>query len=305
MADRDNGPGDAKDAGSTGTGSLAAAADRLRDAARWLVISFGAVAAVVFAGIAVSRFGDLDPETSIKLFLLAAAAALAALVGALSALLIAVSLAGASSISLQQLLAGTKGATATAATAVAADPLLSPWDNDLKKFDEDLRKAHDGYQGELLSWRNDIDRGTEYVDKASVRLSELSRTQQEIQEAASFLRLQARFNQARWWIGGFLALAAVGAIAFAWATGREASESVPDETRTARWSVGPGVTDRVAHALGGEACGYDLTAVPVVILGTEGDGKEVDVVTVPTDGCAALRLVVASSDLKATPEALD
>lgn len=304
MTDKEREPGDQEPKSGTTDRSLAGAADRLREAARWLVISFGAVAAVVFAGITVSRFGDLDPGTAPGLFILASASAIAALAGALGALLVAVSLAAASSVSLQELLRSTRGPTKTAATAVAADPLLSPWNNSLRRFSKDLRGAHDLYHGELRSWREDVERGSEYVDRAAFRLTELSRTQQEIQHAASFLRLQARFSSARWWLGGLLALASLGAIVFAWATGPEASESVPDAARSAVWSVSADDRNRVASALG-EACGYDLAVVPIVIIATEDADKEADVITVPDDGCAAVRLVVATSELQATPLSTD
>jgi hypothetical protein len=82
---------------------LGAAAARLRDSARWLVVTFGAVVAVVFAGVTVSRFGDVDPDTARVQFWVAVAGALVALFGALAALLTSMSLAAASTVSLTDL----------------------------------------------------------------------------------------------------------------------------------------------------------------------------------------------------------
>ncbi len=291
---------DSEDGGAgPGAGALGRAADRLRDAARWLVVSFGAVAAVVFAGITVTRFGDLDPQAAPGLFATALAGAVAAMVGALAALLLSISLASASIVSLADLTDPRRsGATAAAARAVARDPLLAPWDGSLRRFTADIRGAHERYQGELRAWRENGDPGTGPLNRASERLTSLGRTQAQVLETASFVRLAARFASARWWLAGWLGLAAVGAGVFAWATSPVASDSVPEQVTTATWAVPEDDRGRVTTAVGGDSCAVELDALPVLVLDTEDDGDRAEVVTVPSgSSCDAARLVVDTDQL--------
>jgi hypothetical protein len=63
------------------------------------VLAFGAVAAVVFAGISISGFGNVDPDTAPAQFRFAVGGAAAAPLGVLGALLVAMPLAAASTVS--------------------------------------------------------------------------------------------------------------------------------------------------------------------------------------------------------------
>ena len=121
---------------------LATAADRLRDAARWLVISFGALVAVVFAGIGISNLGKLDPTIAPQQFWLALAGAGLALIGAVTALGIAVSLAAAGTVSVYDLdplpahisysHSGDRE-MARIREELFSDPQLSPWGGDVTR----------------------------------------------------------------------------------------------------------------------------------------------------------------------------
>ncbi|MGB9377729.1 MAG: hypothetical protein WCB04_09485 [Mycobacteriales bacterium] len=288
--------------------NLATAADRLREAARWLVITFGAVVAVVFAGIGISRFGDIDPATAPLRFWLAVAGAALALVGALWALLTSMSLAAASTVSVAELLG--KGTSrwrrlvpdrslTTARRTLENDPLLTPWAGDLVAFFTAVGSVRSDFEAQLREWRGrrDIKATTVWVNRASTRQEYFVGIQGSVLTQASYLRLQYRFSRARWTLAIALLIATAGAAAFVWATGSAAAQSVPRRVTTGDWSVPAGDRARVGEQVGGAACGYELSAVPVTILGEQGNGQEQEIVTAPSAGCRPVRLVVKTDQL--------
>src|SRR4051812_46896367 len=82
---------------------LAGAATRLRDAAKWLVVSAGAVAAVIFAGISLTGLGNLSSDSPNHRLVLAILGAAAAVAGSLTALVTSMSLAAASTVTAHDL----------------------------------------------------------------------------------------------------------------------------------------------------------------------------------------------------------
>lgn len=288
------------DAASAATGPLSLAADRLRESARWLVVAFGAVAAVVFAGIGVSRFGDLDPDTAPGIFFLAVLAALLSVVGALGALFVAMGLAAASTVSVSDLLqARPEKSVKSAKKSLSKAPLLSTWNGSFTDFFAEVDQANKTHQIALKGWAesDEIDPTPNFVNRAAERLESLDNLQSSVLEAASYLRLRERFKAARWSLAGSLLLATASAVAFVWATGDSADEHVPLTATAALWSVPSGDKDRITPLLG-EECPYELTAVPVIVLGNQGEGKEIEIVTGATGACAPVRLVVPSGELR-------
>jgi hypothetical protein len=92
-----------QDTSATAQSGLAAAADRLRSSAKWLIASFGAVAAVVVAGISLSDLGGLSGDTPGYRLAWAVGGAFAAIVGVLGALARAIALAAASAMTIDDL----------------------------------------------------------------------------------------------------------------------------------------------------------------------------------------------------------
>lgn len=289
---------------SASTAPLSQAADRLRDSARWLVVAFGAVAAVVFTGIGVSRFGDLDPRLAPGLFAIAALSALLAVVGALGAMVVAMSLAAASTLSVADLLDNDPDTSVTSAkNTLAKAPLLAPWGGDFKDFFDEVNDANRQHQIQLKSWaeNDDLDPTPNLVNRAAQRVEALDGLQSAVLEAASYLRLRKRFEVARWWLSGWLLLAAVCSVAFVIATGNATVERVPLEPSTAVWSVPADDQDRIGSLLG-NSCAYELDAVPVVIIDERGDGKEVELVTDATNDCDPVRIFVPIDDVRRQPD---
>lgn len=289
-----------------------AAADRLRESARWLVLTSGAVAAVVFAGVGLSRFGELDVDTEAAQFWWAVTGAAVALLGALGALVTTMSLAAASTVTLRDLMSAPdwrRRALRSARDVVAVDPLLSRWrqpgvedDEVLRRFGTAVADGNSSYHRELEAWRNDgsLHADTTFLDRASTRLQVLQQVQTSVLETASLARLQARFRSARWLLAAELLLAAAGGIVFVWATGAPATEDVPREITRATWTVPSDRQDTLSAQLGAE-CRQSLSELPVLVLGSQGDGEELEIATVPADRCASVRLVVPKEQLAADP----
>lgn len=283
--------------------ALAGPADRLREAARWLVITFGAIVAVVFAGISISRFGDIDPDTAPRQFWFAVAGAALALVGALWALLISMSLAAASTVSIADLLNKNvpwwrrilpDRSLVKARKTLENDPRLKPWGGDLESFFTAVGEVQRDFEARLREWRyhHEPKATAVWMNRASTRLKHFVVVQAGVLNTASYLRLQHRFSRARWTLAAALLVATTGAAAFVWATGTPAGEGVPQRAVTGVWTVPKDNRAGVSEQLGGTACGYDLTRVPVTILGEQGDGSEQDIITAPGPGCHPVRLVV-------------
>lgn len=189
----------------TDTTGLGAAAERLRQAARWLVVGFGAVAAAVFTGVSVSDFGNVARDTAP--FWIAVGCAGVALIGTLTAMLIAMSLAGASTVSVHELRRPGDRTLDHVKETIKSDPVLAPWDGDVATFFQAMDTASRSYQTALDAWRDDpaklssVQRSADYV-KA------LLKVQTEIMATASYLRLTAGFRRARWWMAIALLVAA-------------------------------------------------------------------------------------------------
>ena len=302
MPDSGNSMADGR--GSTAGTIFGAAADRLREAARWLVITFGAVAAVVFVGISVSRFGDLELEANRAEFWYAIGGALLAIGGTLAALLTAMSLAAASTITVNDLLGVRRSwqlGLNAAKDAVARDPALAPWDQDIRKLVAGLEGVSCDFHGQLDSWRKDTstDANPELVNRASTVQNAHQQVLTALVDTASYMRLQKRFRIACWILGVALLLAAAGAVLFVWATGSEATEDIPTEVVLVDWRVPADRWDEIEAALG-NGCPYPAYAVPAMVLGTDDDGQR-DIATIPTEACSSLRLVVDGDDLVRQP----
>ncbi len=296
-------------AGKPAGSPLATAADRLRDAARWLVISFGALVAVAFAGIGISNLGKLDPTIAPNQFWLAIAGAGFAVIGAVTALGIAVSLAAAGTVSIYDLdplpahisySHSGEQEMARLREELTSDPQLSPWDGDVTKFFDAARSAQRTYDQLLQQWATaaNPDDYHNAHEQALTRLRYLLQLQTHVITNASYMKLRNRFGRATWKTALALLLATAGATVFVWATGSAATEMVPTGARVGLWAVPNDSRALISKQLGGSACAADLSQLSVIVLGEQGEGAQYDVVApVSAPGCKPIRLVVASTQV--------
>lgn len=201
-------------------GPLQSAAERLRQAARWLVVAFGAVAAVVFAGIG---FSDLTRvQVSTWQFWVALVGAGLAVIGLLASLLRTMALASASAVSVHDLAAERPDEIMSAVlVALGSNPALAKWEGDVAAFFDDVRAANDEYVDNLVAWRDNRSEAASMTDlnHATEYLKALRRIQSAIMAEASYLRLRQSFERARWRLAGALLLSTLGALTFVIAIG--------------------------------------------------------------------------------------
>jgi hypothetical protein len=277
--------------------SLDRGADRLRESAKWLVASFGAAAAVVLAGINFSSIGSLAPDAPDFRFPVAVAGSVLALAGILGALLASMSLASASTVTVDDLRRSPTRwdwSLDAARRAIAADPVLAPWDQDFAELATNYEAAHRDWENELRLWVEapDLDPDTALLDRATHRLNELVALVGQLLETASFLRLQNSFRIFRFAIGGCLLVAGGGAVLVVWAANPPTDEGldVPSVVE-ARFDVPADSVTQYRDDLG-PACPYMLDALPVVVLDIDDAERTAEILTLPETGCSTLRRTV-------------
>ena len=278
------------------------AADRLRDSAKWLVASFGAVAVVIFAGLTVADLGELSGDTPGYRLAIAIAGAAASIVGIVGALARTIRLAGASTTSLEDL-RRTDGDAAliSAKSAAASDPALMTWQGDFGAFLDDYDTAYDEYVQRVEAYSTAYTRRPDrsLVDKATVRLQLMGGISARILRTVSFLRLQQAFTDARRAIVGWIIVTAVGAVAFGWATSGVPDEPTTLSDRPLTGVLQPGdATIKELNRQLPKACQVALgDSVGVIVLAADQEAEELEVVSVPDEACPPVRAQVPAAEV--------
>ncbi|HEX4725649.1 MAG TPA: hypothetical protein VH333_24270 [Pseudonocardiaceae bacterium] len=284
---------------STEDTGLSGAAERLRQSARWFVVAFGAVTAAVFTGVSVSDFGDVRFGTAA--FWVAVGAAVVALVATIAAMLMAVSLAAASTVSVDELRSsrrrGDDRDLTAAVRSLAFDPALKTWQGDLAKFFDEVDEANESHLKQLAAWRDStsLQATKTWADRWAIYLQTLSNVQTVVMSTASYLRLRARFQRTGWWMGLALAFAAGGTLLFSIVTRQAVATDVATRALPATWDVPADQRADVAD-LRGVGCAQDMTALSVIVLDDD-NGGERDILVLPAAHCAAIRRTVSQDEL--------
>jgi hypothetical protein len=279
---------------------LDSAADRLRDAAKWLLASFGAVAVVVFAGLTVADLGDLDGDTPGYRLQIAVVAAAAAIIGIVAALSHAMGLAGAATTSLDDLTGPTgEEGLAKARAQAAKDPALTTWGGDIDAFLTDYRTAYDEYVQTAEAYAADPAKqpSTALLRKAQFHQTVLSSIATRILRTVSFLRLQHAFLRARRMLAVWTIVTATGAVAFGWATSGIADEppSLTDRPVAGTLQPGKAVVEELNRQLPA-GCGAEVgDELAVIVVADDEDAETLALLTVPTGSCPPVR-VTAPAD---------
>lgn len=274
------------------------AADRLRDSAKWLLASFSAVAVVIFAGLTVADLGRLDGDTPGYRLVFAVVAAALAIGGIVGALARAMSLAGASTTSLQDLTRQTTEAELREAKAeAAADPALTTWGGDFAAFVSDYRHAYDEYVQQAEAYAMDPARRPDPsgLQKARFHLQAMSAISTRLLRTVSFLRLQRSFANARKVIVAWMIVTAVGAVVFGWATSGIPDDDPPELTDAPVMGMlrpGDDVVKELNRQLVGPCRVATGDAIPVIVLSEGATGDTIRLVTVPAAGCPPARATV-------------
>jgi hypothetical protein len=275
---------------------LSGAAGRIRETAKWLIVSFAAVGAVLIGGVQVSDLGELDvDEPRFWLALAGLALALAAVGGAIertSRVLVGepvtlTDLAEATETD-SDLVRIRKRLEDDRSLMVGADPRsVATLLDEVIAAEADRRQTYAAHRRnpeapELRSAAEDADANATLVTARA----------QDVLEVAGLLAVSAEFRRARKWMLWLAAAAAAGVALFvASASGADDdADSGPPGARAVRTvSV---ETTAVGEALLGPFLGGECDAgrVTAIVLGQNAAG--LDVATLPTPRCSSVRFAL-------------
>jgi hypothetical protein len=272
--------------------SLDKAADRLRESARWMIVAFGGVATVIFAGLTVSDLGSVKPDTPDYRFALALLGTGLAIAGVAYALSVAIRLAGASTTTFYDLTRPAnrwERSLKAARAEIAHDPSLARWDGETSTFVAVYNQAYENYIKEAAAYAGDsnLKPDPSELNKAESHLEILDDIAERVLSTTSFLRLQQSFGHARKLIAGSMVAAALGALAFGWATSSVPKDDFQVATRPTAAVLRPdeAVVKEINRQIGGCPQVAVSDAVAVLILDRNEDDATLDVVTVPDPPC--------------------
>lgn len=278
------------------TDELNASSDRIRETARWIVATFGAVASALLVGIQLSDIGQLEDDARI-IATLAVFGALAAviMIVALGSVVLArgrVPLSELSSsgnrrkykrlreeLNRNRSLYGKYGSVAGLVDRVEAE-----WEKQLRSWDA-MHGSKDPDQ------REQARREFEETKKVMPELNMLSR------RLLSFARaedIRLTFEYVRNGIIVLAVVVAAGAAAFAFvndAPDPDEDPAISQRPVAASLSLTPAGEDKMGSILGDEC---PLRRVPVAVLASSEEGWEA--VSIPAEGCESARLTIEPED---------
>ncbi len=278
----------AGDSGS-GDGGLTAAADRIRETAKWLTVSLGTVGALLLAGTQFSSIGELIPGTT--RFWIALGGGLLAGLGTFLVLVGSVRTATTPVITLDEL-AGTKPPGGT--KHVRKDRQLLGVHNSAKELADayftattQRRTAIDEYYADPEN-----DAKEDEAERAQSAATIVGEQVARLIALSSYEHLSHRWRQALALLGIGGAIAAIGVAAFVWAA------NPPDEVKAS--TLSPGVVKSAKqgtltlNAAGREALdapgACDVRGpVDVLIVGTTDAGPDV---VLTAAGCDLKRAII-------------
>jgi hypothetical protein len=264
--------------------SLALAADRVRESAKWLIVSFAAVGATLMAGLQLTNIGGLtnsgpDERLSWAIFgIVLGVGGVVVAIGAASAVVTA------SFVTLKVLTE--ESPTDAARASIEGDKIV------MGGYDtvEDLRDAFAVAVRARIdalrdSYEDPSDSNSARAETAKAWAVTLGQVVSQVLERASFARVQNSYWWARWGILFGAALAATGIAMFAWAANPPKGVTAPVVAKTPT-EVSVNIRQPHRSALArklGSQC--DLTNVDAFALSAVGEVYQV--ASVPTDKCKA------------------
>ena len=273
------------------TSDLGAARGRIRETAKWLSVSVGAVAGVLVAGLQLSSIGSLALWSG--RFWCAIVGASLAVAGAGFVLSRTIDTMAAPALALHEL--------TSKKPPEGVGPALA--DRALRGDHDDVSALQEAYMAAISArdqaFRNHYGKPDDRAlgtaaDVADAQAVVLSETVGSLLDVASYQALAHRWRAARRAVIGGAALAAVGIGAFAWATnppegaaGTAVEPAVLTEPQPGTLRLSSAGQEALADALGA-ACLAD-GPLEALVLGTTGAGPDV---LVESEGCDPVRFVL-------------
>ncbi|EMY36146.1 hypothetical protein D477_000645 [Arthrobacter crystallopoietes BAB-32] len=262
------------------------AEDRIRETAKWLTVTLGAVGGVVIAGTQFSNLGAIQPG-SWRFWVVLAGAVLAA-AGAAVILSAAVKAATTPLLTLEQIPnAGLAKETAEREGFEGGVPaLVTDFRNALNDRDAAIRANLDNPNQETELAAN----------VAQTRAIHLSQVVRKVSRVASYEVVADRWKKLSWTIGEGAGVSLLGLLVFIWAinppakvAASEASPAVVGEAAMRMLELEPAGQRALAKDLG-EECRVE-EPLRVAHLATTDTGPDV---LVQQDGCKPMRLIITN-----------
>lgn len=282
--------------GSSLTEELNASSDRLRETAKWLVATFGAIAGALIVGLQLSDIGKLEGADRAA----ATFAAFAALVAVILIVAVATVVLARPRVPLCELSSNGGKKYKRLREALDRNRSLRSGHESISKFVDEVETQ---WTKQATSWavKNDAGASAEQVASAEREYQETKKVLPELNMLVERLMAYARaedlrlvFEQARNAIIALAVVVAAGGVVFAFvndAPDEEETPAVSQRPVAARLDLGDAGKEKVGTAFG---AGCNLDRVPVVVLSTSDTGSKI--VSIAAEGCDTTQITVASDD---------
>ena len=273
-------------------GELAASSDRIRETAKWLVATFGAVAGVFIAGLQLSDLGKIEGSDRT----IAAIGALVAIAAVVAIIALASAVLGRGRVALSDLTADSRRRRRLVKELERSPGLHAPYPSItgfVEAVNAEWRKQADSWLRKLKTKDPAAAAAAkaEYEETVPV-LKELNGLNRRLLAVARAEDVRLTFEKVRLWIVGLAIVAAVGAGTFAYVNVAPDEEEGPTAVAQRPVAAFADLTVDGEDALKG-TLGTDcnLNRVPVMALSSSEDGWEV--VSLPGK-CEQARFTIAA-----------
>jgi hypothetical protein len=276
-------------ADTVGESPFERAANRARDAAKWLIAAYAAVGAALAAGIQVSNIGRIggdDPRLWLALAgLVVAILAIAVAIGRVSRVLVS------RPLTLPDLATKPDKEIATVRNLVEGNRTIVG-DQKLTEINDIYAKARADQMRVVVKQNRDepvSDEELAAAQNANEAVDDLRTAVDDTMAVASYLQVTTAFERARPWLLSMAILTALGIVVFAAAANPAPRQPARQPAAVAAPSQATVVLSSDGRALLGErlGSGCDTWRLRVIVLAATPSG--LDVVSVPGGGCAAVR----------------
>jgi len=274
-----------------GTAELIASADRIRETAKWMVATFGAVAGVLVAGLQLSDIGGLEgSDRSI-----AVAGSMIAIGAVIAIIYITAAVLARGRVARSDLAAGPRQNRKLVQELENSKGLYLPYESIpdfVAEVDQQWAKQVDSWS-RLHSATDKAAQDNAKADFTATKavLPELNRRMSQLLGIARVEDVKLAFERTRKWAAGLAVVAAIGAAAFSYvnvAPDDAKSEKALPQSPVVALADLSGAGKNVLQGVAGEKC--DLDALEVVTLSASAGGWEA--VILPVDECETARVVI-------------
>lgn len=273
-----------------GTAELIASADRIRETAKWMVATFGAVAGVLVAGLQLSDIGGLEGSDRN----IAVAGSVIAIGAVIAIIYITAAVLARGRVARSDLAAGPRQNRRLVRELERSKGLYMPYES----IPDFVAAVEQQWTKQVESWsrlHSATDKAAQDNAKADFTatkavLPELNRRMSQLLGIARVEDVKLAFERTRKWTAALAVIAAIGAAAFSYvnvAPDEKSEKALPQSPVVALADLS-GAGKNVLQGVAGEKC--DLDALEVVTLSASAGGWEA--VILPVDGCETARVVI-------------